>query len=165
MTQMFPVIFTPKVTPNLMAVLGCWLYLEVSGCKVFFFKKNILLVLCEIYIMYPNPTPLSVPPYPSSTLASSSQKETNKKNNQQASKKASKQASRQNLSVKTVVHHFAQTAFLANVHCSDSLVWDLWLLLYQYWILTGTPLGYPFVALCHRDSAALVLEDQPLHML
>ena len=36
---------------------------------------------------------------------------------------------------------------------------------YQYWIFTGTPLGYPAVALCHGDPAAFVLQDQPLHVL
>jgi hypothetical protein len=32
---------------------------------------------------------------------------------------------------------------------------------YQYWILTGTPLGYPVVALRPPDPASLVLEEQP----
>ena len=31
--------------------------------------------------------------------------------------------------------------------------------------LTGTPLGYVVVALCHGDPAALGLQDQPLHVL
>jgi hypothetical protein len=36
----------------------------------------------------------------------------------------------------------------------------------SHWSLTTrTPLGYPVIvlALCHRDPAALVLQDQPLH--
>jgi len=38
-----------------------------------------------------------------------------------------------------------------------------WLLLYyQYWILTGIPLRYPVVGLCHGDPAALDLQDWPL---
>ena len=36
---------------------------------------------------------------------------------------------------------------------------------YQYWILTGTSLRYPVVALCHGDPAALDLQERPLHML
>ena len=31
--------------------------------------------------------------------------------------------------------------------------------------LTGTPLGYPIVALCHGDPAALGLPDWPIHLL
>jgi hypothetical protein len=31
-------------------------------------------------------------------------------------------------------------------------------------ILTGTPLRYPVVALCHRDPAALDLQDWPFHV-
>lgn len=47
-----------------------------------------------------------------------------------------------------------------------SLVPGLWLLLhYQYWILTGTPLGYPAVSLCHEDTTALDLMEQPCHSL
>lgn len=39
-----------------------------------------------------------------------------------------------------------------------------WLLLYcPYRILTGTPLGYPVVALSGRDLAPLVLMEQLLH--
>ena len=46
------------------------------------------------------------------------------------------------------------------------MVQGLWLLLhYQYWILTGTPLGYPVVALCHGDPAALDLQGQSLYAL
>ena len=46
------------------------------------------------------------------------------------------------------------------------MVRSLWLLLcYQYWILEGTPLGYPVVILCHGDLAVSILEDQPLHVL
>ena len=38
-----------------------------------------------------------------------------------------------------------------------------WLLLYyQYWILTGIPLRYPVVGLCHGDPAALDLWEQLL---
>ena len=36
---------------------------------------------------------------------------------------------------------------------------------HQYWDLTGTPLGYPAVALCHECPAALNLQDWPLHTL
>ena len=39
------------------------------------------------------------------------------------------------------------------------------LLLCQYWILTGTPLGRPVVALYHGDPATLDLQDQPRHSL
>ena len=55
------------------------------------------------------------------------------------------------------VYPFTQTALVTNVRCNESL----WLLLlhYQYWILMGTPLRYPVVALYHGDPAALVLQD------
>jgi len=44
------------------------------------------------------------------------------------------------------------------------LVQGLWPLLhYQYWILSGTPLGYPVVALCCGDPAALHLQGWALH--
>ena len=45
-----------------------------------------------------------------------------------------------------------------------SLVPGLWLLLlYQYWNFTGAlPLEYPVIALCHRDPAALDMQDWPL---
>ena len=43
---------------------------------------------------------------------------------------------------------------------------DLWLLLhYLYWILRGTSLGYPVVALYHGDPAALDLQDWLSHVL
>ena len=65
------------------------------------------------------------------------------------------------------MHPFVHTSLLANVHCNESVtgvVRGLWFLL-QFWILTGTPLGYPVVALCHGDPAALDLHDQSLHTL
>lgn len=46
------------------------------------------------------------------------------------------------------------------------LVRGLWFLLHhQYWALTGTPLRFPVVALCHGDTGALGLPDMPLHKL
>ena len=39
------------------------------------------------------------------------------------------------------------------------------LLHYQYWIPVATPLGYPVVALCHEDPAALDLQNQPFQVL
>lgn len=36
---------------------------------------------------------------------------------------------------------------------------------YRYWMLTGTFLRHPVVALCREDPQALVLQDQPLHTL
>lgn len=36
---------------------------------------------------------------------------------------------------------------------------------HQCWIPAGTPLGYFIVALSHGDPVALVLQDQPPHML
>ena len=42
------------------------------------------------------------------------------------------------------------------------MVPGLWLLLpHQYQVLTGTPLGYPVVALCHGYPEALDLQDWP----
>ena len=35
----------------------------------------------------------------------------------------------------------------------------------QYWIVTGTPLRYPVVALCHGDPVALDLQGWLLRML
>jgi hypothetical protein len=65
-------------------------------------------------------------------------------------------------------HTLGHTSLLTNVHCDDLLVWckASWLLLlYQYWNLTGTPLGYPVVVLCPGDPVGLDLWDGPLHML
>lgn len=46
------------------------------------------------------------------------------------------------------------------------LVRGLWFLLhYQCWALTGTPIGCPVVALWHGGPAALSQQDQSLHML
>jgi hypothetical protein len=54
--------------------------------------------------------------------------------------------------------------------CKCSLRWvsslfqGLWLLLYcQYWNFTGISLGYPVLALCHQDPAALDMQAQPFH--
>ena len=63
----------------------------------------------------------------------------------------------------STAHPFVHTRLLANVRCNESLVWLL--LCYQYWILTGTPLGYPAIALSHGDPQALNLQDQPLYIL
>lgn len=46
------------------------------------------------------------------------------------------------------------------------LIRGLWFLLqYRCWALTGTPIGYPVVALCHGNFAVLGLLDWLLHML
>ena len=37
--------------------------------------------------------------------------------------------------------------------------------LYEYWMLSRTPLRCPVVALCHGDPAALTLHIQPSHVL
>jgi hypothetical protein len=64
---------------------------------------------------------------------------------------------------------FFHTPLLASVHCNEPLVWfkaSLWLLQHhQYWILAGTPLRYPAVALSHGDPVALDLQDWPFHAL
>lgn len=44
-------------------------------------------------------------------------------------------------------------------------VQGLWLLHHQYWALTEPPLGYPVVALCNGDPAALDLQVRFIHML
>ena len=47
------------------------------------------------------------------------------------------------------VYPFAQTALVTNVRCNESL----WLLLlHQYSNLTGIPVGYCAIALCHGDT-------------
>ena len=50
-----------------------------------------------------------------------------------------------------------------SVHASSlAKVQGLWVLWpYQYWILTGTPLGHPVVALCHGDPVVLDQQDKP----
>ena len=60
--------------------------------------------------------------------------------------------------------HLYLQMFIAMSYWSVSRPWAS-LLHYLYWILTGTPLGYFAVALCHGGPAALILQDQPLHML
>ena len=63
------------------------------------------------------------------------------------------------------VYPFVQTSLLAKSHCNESgigLVQGLWLLLHnQYWVLTGTPLRFPAVALCHGDPAGQALSHTP----
>lgn len=52
------------------------------------------------------------------------------------------------------------------LQCVLGLVQGLWLLLhFPYSILTRTTLGYPVAALCLGDSAALIQQEQLLHML
>ena len=57
---------------------------------------------------------------------------------------------------------FVQSAFLANVHCNESVSRPP--ASAKYWILTRTPLGSPVGALCHRDPAGLALKDLPCHV-
>lgn len=62
---------------------------------------------------------------------------------------------------------FAQIPLLANVHCSESLVW-FEASGFCYTINPGTSLGlvgYPVVALCHEILVALDLQDLSLHVL
>ena len=123
----------------------------------------------EFHIMYSNPIHLPVSPYVPSTLTTSFlQKETkqnktkNKINKKQTSQHGSCSTSR-----------FGPNTLCPKIFsCKCSLQWVislvqyLWLLLhYQYRILTGTPLGYPVVGLCHEDPTTLVLKIWTLHEL
>lgn len=47
---------------------------------------------------------------------------------------------------------------------STHLLWDLGFCDHQYWILSGTPSGYPVVVLSHGDPAALNQQDSPFHV-
>jgi hypothetical protein len=69
----------------------------------------------------------------------------------------------------TVSHSVSLYPLIFTCKCSlqwvIGLVGDLWLLWHhQYWILMGTPPGYPVVALCHGDPAALDQYDWPFHI-
>lgn len=59
--------------------------------------------------------------------------------------------------------HLYSQMFIELSHCSGSRPLDS--PADQYWILTGTPLGYPAIALSHGDPQALNLQDQPLYIL
>jgi hypothetical protein len=65
------------------------------------------------------------------------------------------------------VHHFAQRALLANVHCNESLVWFQ---VYDFCFTINT--GYSLRLLsdnqllpCDGGLSALYLQDLPLHVL
>lgn len=63
---------------------------------------------------------------------------------------------------------FAQTAWLANAHCIASLEWIKPFASATLSILgphQDSSLRYPVLALCHWHSAALILQDWPLHEL
>ena len=58
------------------------------------------------------------------------------------------------------------TSSLANVHCNEPLVCFTIFGFHdtlKYWILTKTSPGYPVVALCHGDPAALEQRDWLFH--
>lgn len=107
------------------------------------------LILREFHIMNHNPLISPLPSYPSSTLASSPKKKTNKWN--------------PSLHESCGVSHslaFCAHSFICkcSLHWTIGLLWGLRLLLhYQYRILTGSCLRLPFLALCYRDTVALVL--------
>lgn len=63
---------------------------------------------------------------------------------------------------------FAQTVWLANAHCIASLEWIKPFVSATLSILgphQDSSLRYPVLALCHWHSAALILQDWPLHEL
>jgi hypothetical protein len=67
------------------------------------------------------------------------------------------------------VPHYIPLSKHLHLQCSlqwvIGLIWDLWLLWHhQYQVLIRTPLGYPLVALCHGDPAALEQQAWPFHM-
>lgn len=60
-------------------------------------------------------------------------------------------------SVCHTVYPFVQSAFPANAHCSEPLVWFR-----SSGVLTGTPLGSPSAALSHGDPSGILPQEQPL---
>lgn len=60
---------------------------------------------------------------------------------------------------------FIHLSLLANVHCTEPLAWFKASGFPPLLMLGPPPLEYPVVALCHRDSEALGMQDEPLHML
>ena len=61
-----------------------------------------------------------------------------------------------------MVYPFVHTSLLANVRYNELLVWFK---VSSFWILTGTHLSYPVVALGHGDLVVLDLWDWSLHTL
>lgn len=57
---------------------------------------------------------------------------------------------------------FSHTPLLVTVPCKESLAWFK---VSGLWALSGIPLIYPVISLCHGDPAVLDLQDQSLHML
>lgn len=110
--------------------------------------KNFLSILCGFHIMHSNPTylPLLLYPPPSKKNA--------------IVEAAGWQADRP-------VKPFSPYIFTAGIHCDGSLVRfeACLLLLYQYWCLTGAPLGCLVAVLCGGEPAVLELQDHPFHVL
>ena len=107
-------------------------------------KKTFSLVLCELYIMYPNPT--HPPPFiPTLPLAISPQQR--------------EKSPCGSCTVSQCVLPFCPQVLACKCSLQDfGLVRGLWLLLfYQPWNLTGIPFGHPLVALCHGDPVVLDL--------
>jgi hypothetical protein len=67
------------------------------------------------------------------------------------------EAAAQYVTVCHAVYHFAQTAFLANVHCNESLVWFKDSATLSILDPPQDSSGHPAVTLCHGDPAALGL--------
>jgi hypothetical protein len=112
------------------------------ACFVLFFVFNFVLVLCEFYIMHSNITHLPFPGTHSPFWIPPTEKKI--------------------LLCHSVSHSIALCPHIFACKCSlpwvIGLVLGRWLLLHhQYWILTGTPLRYPVVALCLKDPVVLDL--------
>jgi hypothetical protein len=105
-----------------------------------------LLVLGEFHIMYPNPTHFPSPCIQPPPLESPLKQRRRKKN------------PIVDAVVCHSVSHFCPHFFACRCSLQTiiGLVPGLWLLLlYQYWILTGTPLGCLGFALYHEDPIVL----------
>lgn len=126
------VSYTATVTDAVLATHG-----GIVRGVLFFFS---FLILCEFHVMHSIPIHLSDSSYPPSALVTCPQKE-NKQINKQ-----------------TKYCHCGSSSASVDPFVHTSLL-GLVLSHHQYWILSGTPLGYSVVALCHGDPPALDLQD------
>jgi hypothetical protein len=135
--------------------------------NVQYFCFNFLLILCEFHLMHPSPfiSCSSISILCPCNFPSKTKQQIKIKNNLKHQHLAMEATEWHSVSHSTPFHPNSFTC-KCSLQWVTGLVQGLWLLLhYQYWIFTGTPLGYPAVALCHGDPAAFVLQDQPLHVL
>jgi hypothetical protein len=109
------------------------------------------------FTMYPNPTHLPISSYLSSTLVSSPPKRNKKKTK---TKNKISPGTTVCVTVCYTVYSLVYTSLLANIHCSESLVWFKASSFY-YTLNIRSSLDSSQLSLCHGDPAALICGFSP----